>query len=496
GENPADAADAHVHVQRAREKLAARAGGPVSYTYELLQLYVRNQLSMSLGIPLLAVILATASTIWMPWNHTMFWLAGVFCAQGILLVNCEQFNSTHRQMINTVRWGWRLTAVEFLAGVSWAAIIGLLWHPDNVASHIFILALVLIIVAIRMMLASHSLPIVYAGTLPLITVLSVLFILQRDMLHFSLAFMTICTEFFFVVLARKMHGTALSMLAFRAQKDALIAELEEAKARSDEARAQAEDANLAKSRFLATMSHELRTPLNAVMGFSDVMRKELLGPHQVPAYKDYANDIHRSGEHLLNLINEILDLSRIEAGRYELKKESVSITDLGEDCLRLIQLRAKERGIELKTDFEPGMPNIHADARAIRQIWINLLSNAVKFTPAGGRVTLSVWRQIDGGACLSVTDTGAGMREEEIPQILSPFGQGSIARHRAEDGAGLGLPIVQGLARLHGAKLEIRSRLRHGTSVTIIFPPEGVLTAGNRVRLLNIALDPAARRRA
>ena len=211
---------------------------------------------------------------------------------------------------------------------------------------------------------------------------------------------------YFIVLANRLHRTALAGLSYQAEKDALIAELEQAKLNSDEARRRAEGANLAKSRFLATMSHELRTPLNAILGFSEVMKAELFGPHNVPTYKEYANDIHSSGQHLLMLINEILDLSRVEAGRYELKEEAVSLPGVVEECRHLLALRAKNRAINILEMLDSDLPRIWADERAVRQVTLNLLSNAIKFTPQGGEITIKVgWTNI-GGQYLSIRDTG------------------------------------------------------------------------------------------
>ena len=189
----------------------------------------------------------------------------------------------------------------------------------------------------------------------------------------------------------------LATLEARAEKDALIGELEQAKSISDEARYRAEAANVAKSRFLAQMSHELRTPLNAILGFSEVMKSEIFGAHAVPAYKEYSADIHNSGVHLLNLINEILDLSRIEAGRYELNEEAVALVNAVADCHHLLKLRASSRGITIHEVFEHGMPKIWGDERAIRQIVLNLLSNSIKFTPQGGEIWLKVGWTASGG---------------------------------------------------------------------------------------------------
>src|ERR1700756_2941144 len=215
-------------------------------------------------------------------------------------------------------------------------------------------------------------------------------------------------------------------LTFQAERDALIAELEQPKANSDLARRRAEAANLAKSRFLATISHELRTPVNAILGFSEVMKGELFGSHAIASYKEYSNDIHASGQHLLMLINEILDLSRVEAGRYELKEEPVSLTPVGEECLRLLWLRIERRHLVITEAMEPELPRIWADERAVRQVTLNLLSNAIKFTPQGGAITIKVGWTRKGGQYLAIADTGPGIPPEEIPIVLSSFGRGTL----------------------------------------------------------------------
>jgi len=225
------------------------------------------------------------------------------------------------------------------------------------------------------------------------------------------------------------------------------------------------------------MSHELRTPLNAILGFSEVMKAELFGAHTVPSYREYSEDIHSSGQHLLMLINEILDLSRVEAGRYELREESVALVNIVEECRHLLAMRAKNRGINVIEALDDGLPRIWADERAVRQVTLNLLSNAIKFTPQGGSVTIKVgWTRL-GGQYLSIRDTGPGIPEEEIPVVLSSFGRGSLAQKNADEGTGLGLPIVKGLVELHGGEFKLLSKVREGTEVIVIFPPERVMNA-------------------
>jgi two-component system, cell cycle sensor histidine kinase PleC len=225
------------------------------------------------------------------------------------------------------------------------------------------------------------------------------------------------------------------------------------------------------------MSHELRTPLNAILGFSEVMKGEIFGPHSVPAYKEYAADIHNSGVHLLGLINEILDLSRIEAGRYELNEEPASLAHVVGECSHLLAMRARNRGLTLHELFEKDMPKLWVDVRALRQICLNLLGNAIKFTPHGGEIWLKAGWTASGGQYVSVKDTGTGIPEEEIPIVLASFGQGSNSIKSAEQGAGLGLPIAKSLVDLHGGTFTLKSKVRIGTEVIVTFPPERVMSA-------------------
>jgi two-component system cell cycle sensor histidine kinase PleC len=298
-----------------------------------------------------------------------------------------------------------------------------------------------------------------------------------------LAVMAISAQVFFMVLANRLYRSAVATLQSRAEKDALFAELEQAKANSDEARRRAEDANMAKSRFLATMSHELRTPLNAILGFSEVMKNEVFGAHASPTYREYSNDIHGSGQHLLALINEILDLSRIEAGRYELNEEAVHLAHVVEDCCHMMSLRAKAKAQVIRDAIDPSLPRIWADERAVRQIVLNILSNAVKFTPPAGEITVKVGWTSSGGQYLSIRDSGPGIPEDEIPIVMSSFGRGSLAIKTAEQGSGLGLPIVKGLVDLHGGNFRLNSKPRDGTEVIVTFPAERVMDALGPVHL-------------
>jgi two-component system cell cycle sensor histidine kinase PleC len=335
----------------------------------------------------------------------------------------------------------------------------------------------LLVIAVSSMLAANLPIAALVATAPVTAAIALNLVLTGTFDNYVLALLAIAAEGYFALLARRLHSTTLDTLEARAEKDALIGELEQAKAISDEARHRAESANVAKSRFLAQMSHELRTPLNAILGFSEVMKSEIFGGHAVPVYKEYSADIHNSGVHLLNLINEILDLSRIEAGRYELNEEAVSLVHVVADCHHLLKLRASSRGITIHEVFEHGMPRIWGDERATRQIVLNLLSNSIKFTPQGGDIWLKVGWTASGGQYLSVKDTGSGIAEDEIPIVLASFGQGSNSIKSAEQGAGLGLPIAKSLIDMHGGTFTLKSKLRIGTEVIVTFPPERVMSA-------------------
>ena len=248
----------------------------------------------------------------------------------------------------------------------------------------------------------------------------------------------------------------------------------------------------------------IRDRLNAILGFSEVMMDEILGAMHNDTYREYSGNIHESGKHLLHLINEVLDLSRIEAGRYELNEEPQRLTDVAEDCHRLLKLRAESKGLLIVEDFDEKLAQLWVDERAVRQICLNLMSNALKFTPKGGRITVTVAATEDGGQLLSVKDTGPGIPKEEIPKVMQAFGQGSLAHQTAEGGTGLGLPIVKHLIELHDGHFELRSELRKGTEAVVFFPKKRVLQqmpplqplGQERHRPAGVSLDGAQRRAA
>ncbi|MCC6887687.1 MAG: sensor histidine kinase [Hyphomicrobiales bacterium] len=463
-------------VREARDRLTSTTGTRPAFDNELLRLFAQNRLSASLVILLLVGAVGFLTSLWVGAITAGTWISAVLVIHAIIIAKCRQFLAEPAGTVNSRAWRLRFVILDLLFGLAWMFI---LIHPlgfeDNAG--FFMLFVMLLVVALASTLSSSVPMAMIAATAPVTAAVALHFAVRGTIHDVILATLAVAAQCYFTLLTYRLYTTQLATLEARAEKDALIGELETAKAISDEARRRAETANIAKSRFLAQMSHELRTPLNAILGFSEVMKTEIFGPHSVPAYKDYAGDIHSSGVHLLGLINEILDLSRIEAGRYELNEEPVSLVGVASECCHLLQMRARNRGLSLHQAFEADMPKLWADERAIRQICLNFLSNAIKFTPQGGEIWIKAGWTASGGQYLSVKDTGSGIPEEEIPIVMASFGQGSNSIKSAEQGAGLGLPIAKSLVDLHGGTFALKSKLRIGTEVIVTFPPERVMSA-------------------
>ena len=262
--------------------------------------------------------------------------------------------------------------------------------------------------------------------------------------------------------ARRLHRHV-------AKLEATKRELEETTRRLQEALDAAAAGSQAKSQFLATMSHELRTPLNAIIGFAEIQVMQVFGPLGNSRYHDYARDIHRSGTHLLDLINDVLDIAKLDVGRLDLENEEVDLAGAIAECLTMVTTQAATAGVSLVDELSPTLPSVHADKRRLQQVLINLLSNAIKFTPAGGTVRIGAARGEE-GLILSVVDTGIGIAAVDIPKALERFGQVDSRLSRTYEGAGLGLPLAKQLIELHGGTLTLDSAVGQGTTVTITLP--------------------------
>ena len=462
-------------VRRTREQLAQQTRNP-EFERELLKLHARSILSGIKPMGLLIALIVAAGVLAANAGQILVWAGATIAAHVGLLVAAKRLDQAVLPGFDVARATTSLLGWHFVSGLGWVYLSTVECGACGASGAAILKAIALLLAMAGTALVGATLRgalmATFAAPIAAYLLLAANFTSPGPG---ATAALLLAALPFLNHIAWQFHRGAVLSLSFQTQRDSLIGELETAKSMSDEARSRAEEANLAKSRFLASMSHELRTPLNAILGFSEVMASEVLGPLENPVYRDYARDIHNSGHHLLALINEILDLSRIEAGRYQLNEEVILIVQTVEECCHLMELKARNKDLRIVQQFENGLPRLCADERAVRQITLNLLSNAIKFTPTGGEIVVRVGWTAGGGQYISVKDNGPGIPLEEIPVVLSAFGQGSIAIKSAEQGTGLGLPIVQGLLALHGGAFELHSKLREGAEAIAIFPPTRVM---------------------
>jgi two-component system cell cycle sensor histidine kinase PleC len=461
-------------LQTVRERLTSATGLERSFENELLRQLAAKLVGPSGMIMLvLTVAVSLITSLWISAGLGLLWSAVALLSFASLVMLARRTLASGEDTFLASRKG--LVVAMALQALIWAGLVVIFLGIDDPVARIFVVAVLMFYGTVAVMTASTVPPAIYATLAPLTLAVASFLVLDREIGSLTISTVGLVGQSFLLFLGNRLYSQAVATLEFRAEKDILIAQLETATINSEDARRKAEDSNLAKSKFLATMSHELRTPLNAILGFSEVMKNEVFGPHASPSYREYANDIHSSGQHLLNLINEILDLSRIEAGRYELKEEAINLAHIADECLHMLTLRARGKAQTIRQAVEPDLPKIWGDERAIRQIILNLLSNAVKFTPQGGDIALKVGWTANGGQYVSITDNGPGIPEKELNTVLSSFGRGSQAIKTAEEGSGLGLPIVKGLVDLHGGSFNLKSKLRVGTEVMVSIPASRVM---------------------
>jgi two-component system, cell cycle sensor histidine kinase PleC len=454
------------------------------FEQEMTEQFAKNRLSSVAVIPALVLIMGVTIGVLGDLTSAIVWGAAMLAVHAFAMRASRRFLKEGLSTASLSLWKQRFVSRDLIYGLCWAVFPLLLPSSADpqIAGGISIikLAAVIVVLAVGALLSSPIPAAAVASTLPIALCMAAVHVIEPTFFNIMIAICTLTSEMLFLHLTGHLYGQNVQNLAYRAEKDAIFAELEQSKAVSDEARRRAEAANMAKSQFLATMSHELRTPLNAILGFSELMRGELLGPIGTPAYKTYLEDINASGQHLLRIINDILDLSRIEAGKRELREELTSLTEIAREACSLLDLKARQKEIAVKEVYEEGLPKIVADEQAMRQVVLNLVSNALKFTPAHGEVTVKVGRTQAGGQYVSVRDDGPGIPENELPVVLSAFGQGSISIKTAEQGTGLGIPIVQALIHLHGGNFTLRSRVGVGTEAIATLPPKRVVSGFKR----------------
>ena len=273
----------------------------------------------------------------------------------------------------------------------------------------------------------------------------------------------------FSVSGKPVFSDADEFLGYRGTAREITQDVE-AREEINRAKESAERANQVKSEFLATMSHELRTPLNAILGFSEVMRDEIFGPVGSAQYREYAKNINESGQHLLDLINDVLDISKIGAGKDELDESEMSIPTVVESVRNLLLPRSEKGQVALLINLGDELPRFRADERKVKQVLLNLIVNAIKFTNPGGRVTINVWSDLNGSIVFQIVDNGIGIAPEEVKTALSEFGQVDSSLARKYEGTGLGLPLAKALVELHDGTLKLKSKVGLGTTVTVHFP--------------------------
>jgi two-component system cell cycle sensor histidine kinase PleC len=364
---------------------------------------------------------------------------------------------------------WSGNATVALVNAAWGSSFFLLWINGNATNHLFLTVLFICAVINTIISRGTSFAHYLSAIIPLgliaqfqwMTASSPLAPLYMALTPLWLAWLTLQMR----AICRQTEAAARAGF----EKEALAEALIHARDEAERSRKYAEHANATKTAFLANMSHELRTPLNAILGFSEIINTEALGPSARDKYRDYAGDILTSGRHLLSLINDLLDIAKIEAGKLEVAPQWIEAGRSVRECVHLMETRAAEQKIHLSWSVAADTPRIFADERALRQILFNLVSNAIKFTPEGGRVEVRVWRR-DDMAVLTVEDTGCGIPKDQIDRIFLPFEQIDNRYAATAGGTGLGLTLVKALCELHGGSCVLESEPGQGTQVHVRFP--------------------------
>jgi two-component system, cell cycle sensor histidine kinase PleC len=429
---PRTAEDSRVALQKLRMALAGTQAG-------------------SGAIPIYTALLAFLHAQWTPWIWTALWAVAVTAVWWLFFPKTPSAShSTDPAAARATIWRTVLRGAVF--AIAFASHAPLFWSSGDQVNN-FAIALVLLGACVTALMAAAF--VAYASTVFLVFMGTLVALLaSQGGAYATLTVLALVFSAFFVGMIAHLHGYCFRLISLQDHKDTLIEQLTAS--------------NRAKSDFLANMSHELRTPMNAILGFSEVIKDELMGPSNKPIYRGYAADSHASGAHLLGLINDILDLSKIEAGKFELKEKEFDLADIAEIAVRMVALKIAEKEIALNVAIPKGVI-LFGDPHSFKQVALNVASNAVKFTPKNGAI--DVWLTQDAERLtIHTRDTGSGIRPEDLERVFESFGQGRHDVVQGEKGTGLGLPIVRGLMRAHGGDVTLSSVLGQGTEVRMTLP--------------------------
>jgi two-component system, cell cycle sensor histidine kinase PleC len=456
-----------------------------------ITLNVRSMRMNAYAMPVWAVFLSTlfspsAPIGYTPWTVWWVWPAAcalVAIAAHLVARNFRVDDNTDAETLE--RWYRCVLALHLGVGVVWGLGVWIHWQEGNAANHLFLFVIAISAAALYAIVRAGDFNIVLVGTLPLMTSLWLHFLGQE--IPFDLMLSIILPLWSLQFYRDTKSGCAAMLVAHvtRIEKEQMAEDLVRARDEAQAQHAKAVRANASKTAFLANMSHELRTPLNAILGFSEVISTEAFGPNAHERYRDYAADILTSGTHLLSLINDLLDVAKIEAGKLELDFQWLDSESLTESCVRVSQERAQAKGVALSAAFDARVTKLFVDERAFKQIALNLISNAIKFTPEGGGILVQLKPAV-GGVELAVKDTGCGIPAAQLERVFEPFEQVDNRYARANGGTGLGLTLVRALAELHGGKCSIESQEGRGTIVRVILPfPADVTNVTSRATALS-----------
>jgi two-component system cell cycle sensor histidine kinase PleC len=434
-----------------------------------LRIALTNLKPNHLLMPTFGAIIALMFARWVEVWRLVIWYGALVISVLPLALVSWRFLKAEPAPAERRKWIRRTTLSYLVFTIVWSAQGALLWAPGDDLNHMLLMLFLCCTLAGNGALVGASAPMSIVAYSVYGTAIVLMPFQTGGVIYWGLSGLAFFYALYMAWMSKQYFETTRSMLLLTNDKNDLIAALAQSKEQSDIARYRAEAASHAKSQFLANMSHELRTPLNAILGFSELIQSRTFRS-DVERHIEYAGLIHASGGHLLALINDILDLAKIEAGGFSLRERDVDMSALLDESLRLVAAKAAENRLVLHKEVAAPLPHLLGDERALKQVLLNLLSNAIKFTPPQGTVTVFARAEEDDGVTFGVRDTGVGIAQDEQDRVFENFGQGRHDVVSADKGTGLGLPIVKGLVEAHGGLVSLISEPGSGTMVTVELP--------------------------